>query len=1053
MKKFFFFSIILFVISLSGIAQTTTASMRGSVKDTNGEPLAGASIVALHTPTGTSYGAITQFSGSYNIANMRIGGPYNVTVSYVGYKTVTLDNIYLKLGEKLKLDFVLQEDAEKLDEVVVTATTKNSLINSGKTGASTNIGREKIQALPTISRSINDFTRLTPSSDGTSFGGGNNKMNNLTLDGSIFNNPFGLDGGTPGSQTNAQPISLDAIEQIQVELAPFDVTSSGFTGASINAVTKSGTNEFHGSLFGFFRNQDLTGNKIAGTEIFQGKLQHLQSGFSIGGPIIKNKLFFFANGEIERRDDLMTGFTANNGDGTLEPNESRVLASDLDAVSAALATLGYDTGAYENIIHATDNNKFIVKLDWNINDNHSLSATYNQLNASRDKPAHPTAFFNRGPNRNTLQYRNAGYSINNNIQSALIELKSRFGNKFSNNLQVGYTHFDDFRTPFSPPSPTITILMDGSPYIIAGHEPFSIHNRLDQKVYQATDNFKIYLGDHTVTLGASFEKFEFDNSFNLGTYGARGVFFPTVNLNSTDANPIQAFLDLVNDPTQLPADFAAAQAIDDAMNDNDPTNGQWALAETNVGQIGFYAQDEFAVTDNFTFTFGLRLDKPDFFDTEKKIQENIDRSGFAYDPTIQYYDEDGNPVYYDSKRLPNENKWLVSPRFGFNWDVKGDKQQQLRGGLGVFTGRLPFVWIGNQVQNINSFFYTVVDPDFTFPQVFRSSIGYDRKFKHGLSTTFDFVYSKNINAVFAKNIGLKNPTGSLSGPGSRPIYQASDISNYAWSITNTNIGRTYNFTAQINKRFENNLNLSIAYNYLDARDAMSPTEEITNATWGANPTIGNVNKPRLGYSKFGHKHRFVGSATKKFTYKNDKWTTSIATFFEAAKTGRFSYVYGGDINNDGSAQNDLIYIPTTSEIAAMNFTGNASQQLAQQTALDNYIKQDDYLNAHRGEFSERNVQLRPWYTNFDVRIAQDYFLNKESGRKIQFTLDILNFGNLLNSNWGLRQIPVNTQPIGVSVDNAGNPTYSFDTTQTSTFSYDTSLLSRWQMQFGLKFVF
>ncbi len=1053
MKKFLFFSIILFALSLSGIAQTTTAAMRGTVKDTSGEPLAGASVVALHAPTGTSYGAVTQFNGSYNIANMRIGGPYKVTVSYVGYKTVTLDYIYLKLGEKLKLDFVLQEDAEKLDEVVVNATTKNSLINSGKTGASTNIGREKIQALPTISRSINDFTRLTPSSDGTSFGGGNNKMNNLTLDGSIFNNPFGLDGGTPGSQTNAQPISLDAIEQIQVELAPFDVTSSGFTGASINAVTKSGTNEFHGSIFGFFRNQNLTGNKIAGTKIFQGKLQHLQSGFSIGGPIIKNKLFFFANAEIERRDDLMTGFKANNGDGVLEPNESRVLASDLDAVSAALATLGYDTGGYENIIHATDNEKFILKLDWNINDNHSLSATYNQLNASRDKPAHPTAFFNRGPNRNTLQYRNAGYSINNNIQSALIELKSRFGNKYSNNLQVGYTHFDDFRTPFSPPSPTITILMDGSPYIIAGHEPFSIHNRLDQKVYQATNNFKIYLGNHTVTLGASFEKFEFDNSFNLGTYGARGVFFPTVNLNSTDANPIQAFLDLVNDPTQLPADFAAAQAIDAAMNDNDPTNGQWALAETNVGQIGFYAQDEFSVTDNFTFTFGLRMDKPDFFDTEKKIQENIDRSGFAYDPTIQYYDEDGNPVYYDSTKLPNDNKWLISPRFGFNWDVKGDKQQQLRGGLGVFTGRLPFVWIGNQVQNVNSFFYTVVDPDFTFPQVFRSSIGYDRKFKHGLSTTFDFVYSKNINAIFAKNIGLKSPTGSLNGPGSRPIYQASDISNNAWSITNTNLGRTYNFTAQVNKTFENNLSLSLAYNYLDAKDAMSPTQEITNATWGANPTIGNVNKPRLGYSKFGHKHRFVGSATKKFTYNNDKWATSIATFFEASKTGRFSYVYGGDINNDGSSQNDLIYIPTTSEIALMNFTGNATQQLAQQTALDNYIKQDDYLNAHRGEFSERNVQLRPWYTNFDVRIAQDYFLNKESGKKIQFTLDILNFGNLLNSNWGLRQIPVNTQPIGVSVDSSGNPTYSFDTTQTSTFTYDTSLLSRWQMQFGLKFVF
>ncbi len=1065
MKKHLLFSLLFSIVFFGLQAQTTTASMRGSVKDKDNEPLAGASVVAVHQPTGSSYGAVTQFSGSYNIANMRIGGPYKVTVSYIGYKTVEVDGIYLKLGEKLKLDFTLQEDAETLEEVVISATTKNSLINSGRTGSSTNISREKIEALPTISRSINDFTRLTPSSDGTSFGGGNHKMNNLTLDGSIFNNPFGLDGGTPGSQTNAQPISLDAIEQIQVELAPFDVTSSGFTGASINAVTKSGTNEFHGSVFGFFRNDKLTGNKIDGNEIFQGKLEHLQAGFSVGGPIIENKLFFFANAEVERRDDLMTGFRANNGGEPVGNGVSRVLRSDLDAVTAALATIGYDTGGYENIIHATDNEKFIVKLDWNINDNHSLAATYNQLNATRDKPAHPTAFFNRGPNQNTLQYENAGYSINNNIQSALVELKSRFGNKFSNNLQVGYTHFDDFRTPFSEPSPTITILMDGSPYIIAGHEPFSIHNRLDQKVYQITNNFKIYLGNHTVTLGGSFEKFAFDNSFNLGTYGARGVFFPTVNLNSTDANPIQAFLDLVNDPTQLPADFAAAQAAFDANNDNDPTNGQWALAETNVGQLAFYAQDEFAITDDFTFTFGLRLDKPDFFNTEEKIQENIDRSGFAYDPSIQYFDEEGNPVYYDSTKLPGDNKWLVSPRFGFNWDVKGDKTQQLRGGLGVFTGRLPFVWIGNQVQNVNSFFYTVVDRDFSFPQVFRSSLGYDRKFKNGFTTSFDVVYSKNINAIFAKNIGLNKPTGSLLGSGSRPVYLPSDVTNNAWSITNTNIGRTINFTTQVTKSFKNDLNFSLAYDYLDATDAMSPTQEITNATFGANPTIGNVNIPRSAPSRFGHKHRFVGSATKKITYSDEKWSTSIAMFFEATQTGRFSYVYGGDINNDGSAQNDLIYIPTTGELAGMQFTGTPTQQLEQQQAFENYILQDDYLSSHRGQFAERNAQLRPWYSNIDVRLAQDYKFGENNSKKIQFTLDVLNFGNLLNSSWGLRQIPVNTQPIGVSIPD-GNPdpyaytpdfnqapVYSFDTTQTSTFTYDTSLLSRWQMQFGLKYIF
>jgi len=1037
--------IILLLVGFWGFSQTTTASMRGTILDAQDQPLAGASVVALHTPSGTSYGSVTQFNGSYNIQNMRIGGPYTITVSFVGFKTETIENVNLKLGEKLKLSIKLNEEASELAEVVISAPSKNSIINSGRTGASTSIGRKKIEALPTISRSINDFTRLNPSSDGNSFGGGNNKMNNLSLDGSIFNNPFGLDGGTPGSQTNAQPISLDAIDQIQVELAPYDVTSSGFTGASINAVTKSGTNTFHGSVFGFFRNESLTGNTIENEEIFQGKLEHLQAGFSIGGPIIKNKLFFFANAEIEKRDDLVTGFRANNGGEPVGNGVSRVLRTDMIAVSNALANLGYDTGGFENLLHATDNVKFIAKLDWNINDNHSLTATYNQLDASRDKPAHPSAFFNRGPNQNTLQFENSSYEINNKIQSALIELKSRFGNKYSNNLQVGYTHFDDFRTPFSKPAPTITIVKDGSPYIIAGHEPFSINNKLDQTVFQATNNFKIFVGRHTVTLGAAFEKFEFDNSFNLGTYGARGLFFETVGGNT----PIADFLAYAADPAGLAVDLATAQTTFD----DKEANGTWSLAETNVGQLSFYAQDEFAVTEDFTLTFGLRMDKAMFFDTETKIQENIDRDGFAYDPSIPYFDQNGNTTFYDSTKLPNDNHWLLSPRLGINWDIKGDKTQQLRGGLGVFTGRLPFVWIGNQVQNVNSFFYTVVDKNFKFPQVFRSSLGYDRKFKNGITASVDVLYSKNINAIFANNIGLGNPTGSLQGPGSRPIYQAADITNNAWSVNNTNIGNSFNFTAEIKKNFAKNLSLSIAYDYLNAKDAISPTEEITNATFGANPTIGNVNRARSAHSKFGHEHRFVGSATKKFTYGNGRWATSLATFFEASKTGRFSYVYGGDINGDGSAQNDLIYIPTNTEINAMNFSGTTVEQNTQRAALENYIQQDSYLNANRGKFSERNANLAPWFTNFDVRLAQDFNFGSDKDKKIQFTVDILNFGNFLSSNWGLRQIPVNTQPIGVSVDNTGNPTYSFDTTQTTTFTNDLSLLSRWQMQFGLRFVF
>jgi len=1042
MKKNYFFAVLFFLTALSSFAQVTTASVRGVVSDETGQSIPGANIVAVHVPSGTSYGTVTQFNGSFNIPNMRIGGPYTITVSYVGFKTQADEGIHLQIGQKLKLNYTLKEESAQLDEVVIKVEGRSSIINSGRTGSSTNVSRQQIEALPTISRSINDFTRLTPSADGNSFGGGNNKMNNLTLDGSIFNNPFGLDGGTPGSQTNAQPISLDAIDQIQVDLAPYDVTSSGFTGASINAVTKSGTNKFHGSVFGFFRNQDLTGTKVEGNEIFQGDLEHLQAGFSIGGPIVENKLFFFANAEIERRDDLVSGFRPNNGGEPVGNGVSRVLRSDLIAVQNALANIGYDTGGFENLLHATDNEKFIVKLDWNISNNHSLTATYNQLDATRDKPAHPDAFFFRGPNQNTLQFENSSYSINNKLQSGLLELKSRFGNKYSNNLQVGFTHFDDFRTPFSTPAPSITILEGGSPYIIAGHEPFSINNKLDQKVFQITNNFKIYSGNHTVTLGVAFEKFEFDNSFNLGTFGARGVFFPT-------AGSVAEFLALAADPNGIAVDIAAAQAANDANN----ANGTWALAETNVGQLSFYAQDEFAINDNFTLTFGVRFDKPEYFDTKDKILENIDRNAGVYDPSIQYFDADGNPTLFDSTVLPGEN-WLISPRLGFNWDVKGDNTQQFRGGLGIFTGRLPFVWIGNQVQNLAFFFYTAVDPDFNFPQVFRSNIGYDRKFENGLTLSLDAVYSKNIDAIFATNIGLGKPTGSLQGPGSRPIYSDADVTtrNTAWQITNTNEGRVLNFSAQLKKSWENGLNMSLAYDYLDAEDATSPTQEITNATFGSNPALGNVNQAQSNPSRFGHKHRIVGSATKKFTYGDGKWSTSLATFFEYTETGRFSYVYGGDINGDGSGSNDLIYIPTTGEIGSMNFTGTVTEQNDQRNALEAFIQQDEYLNGNRGSFSGRNANLSPWFSNWDFRLAQDYNFGEDNSKRIQFTIDILNIGNLISSDWGLRQIPVNTQPIGVSVTN-GDPIYTFDTTQISTFTNNLDLISRWQMQFGLRYIF
>ena len=434
--------------------------------DESGASFSGANIIAVHTPSGTKSGAITNFDGRYNLLNLRVGGPYSITVSYVGYSTQTFDNVYLDLGKAFNLDVTLTEDSQQLDAVILTTGAGKNTFGSDRTGAETNIGRRELTRLPTISRSASDFTRLEPSSSNGSFGGRNDQFNNYSLDGAIFNNPFGLDAATPGGQTDAQPVSLDALEQIQVSTAPYDVRQSGFTGALINAVTKSGTNNFHGTVYGFYRNESLTGNKVKGDEVSVADLKQLQFGASIGGAIVKNKLFFFANFEKDDREDLGQNWLPNSGSGLI--NESRVLESDLIEVRDALLAVGYDPGAYEGFTHRTESTKGIFKLDWNINDNNRLALIYNFLDASKEKPAHPTALGFRGPSASTLQFENAGYQINNKLQSFQMELNSDFEGNASNKFQIGYTHFNDFRNPMSTPAPSLTITKDGSNYIQYG---------------------------------------------------------------------------------------------------------------------------------------------------------------------------------------------------------------------------------------------------------------------------------------------------------------------------------------------------------------------------------------------------------------------------------------------------------------------------------------------------------------------------------------------------------------------------------------------------------
>ncbi len=1049
-KLLFTLSLFLLTVSFhsSLFAQVTTATISGAViSKSSDEDLVAAAVVATHEPSGTRYGTTTRDNGSFTLPNLRVGGPYTIQATYLGYKTYTYNDVFLSLGQKLFLNLRLESEDVQLDDIVITASP-NGVMSSERTGAETNIGKDQLQKLPTISRSASDFTRLTPAASGNSFGGRNDQFNNFSLDGSIFNNPFGLDAATPGGQTDAQPVSLDAIEQINVSLAPYDVTQAGFTGASVNAVTKSGTNELKGTVFGFYRNQDMTGSQVRGNDIFVPDLAQLQAGFSLGGALIKDKLFFFANFEIERREDLGSNFVASRPNLNGE-NVSRVEAADLDAVSNALLNrFGYETGAYEGYLFDRNNEKGIAKLDWNINDKHTLTATYNFLNASKQQPAHPSALGRRGPDATTLQFRNSGYQINNKIQSGILELRSLFSNTVSNKLQVGLTAFRDSRDAFSAPAPVININRDGIRYIVAGHEPFSINNVLDQDVLQISNNLNIYSGDHTITVGASLEKFSFNNSFNLGvydpfTYGG-GTFGP--GFASVDD-----FVASVN-AGELDDAFAGAQSTFDTNN----TDGTWALAETNVGQFAVYAQDDWQMSSNFSLTYGVRIDAPLYFDTPEKIQENIDRN-CCVDQSLQYVDEDGNPITFDHTQLP-DNSTLFSPRVGFNWDVNGDNSLKVRGGTGLFSGRLPFVWIGNQVANPNSFFYNVTHPDFKFPQVHRTNIGLDKKLESGWILSTDLIYTKDLNGMMVRNYGINKPTGVLQGVDPRPIYtaadRANDSGNNAYVFTNTEVGYSFNATVQVQRNWDNGLYTSIAYNYLDAQDASSIEAEISSDAYERNPAFGNVNQAVLAPSLYGNRHRFVGSAYKQFQYgSNDKWATSIALFFEYLEGGRFSYTYSGDINGDGSGLNDLLYIPTGGELNAMTFSGTEEEQIAQRSAFNSFIQQDAYMTANRGSYVQKYDILSPWYSTWDLRILQDLNLGEGADQKtIQLSLDILNVGNLLNSDWGVRQLPVNTQPVGVNVAD-GVPTYSFDTGLTDTFTDDFSLNSRWQAQVGLRYIF
>lgn len=1048
-KNFKFITALISIMIISSAAWgqgATTASLRGKVVDNNGTPLENANVILIHEPSGSQYGAMTMQDGRFTINGARVGGPYKVIITSIGYAKKEQSGIYLNLNQTLQLNFVLKQTDQQIEEVTVSYDKGNEM-STERTGAETFIKSKEINSLPTISRGQKDFTRLTPQSDGNSFGGRNNLYNNFSLDGSIFNNSFGLDYATPGGQADAQPVSLDAIEQIQVSLAPFDVREGGFTGAGINAVTRSGTNNIDASVYYYFRNESMIGDKVADTKVPNLDFNTKLYGFRVGGPIVKNKLFFFINAESERKEELAHGFVARDDAAQTDPNVTSVWRSDIEAVKQHLMDeWGYDAGAYEGYNHLTSNDKVLLKLDWNISDKHHFTIRYNYLNAWKDILPHPEAIIGRGPTSFRLPFENSSYRIFNKINSVVSELNSRFGSKFSNKLLVGYTAFRDHREPKSVPFPVIDIFdANGNLAITAGSEMFSTHNILNQNVFQFTDNFSYYMNKHTLTAGVNLEVFKFENSFNL-------FYYPWHMYNS-----VQDFLNTtVND-----VDYN--QEV--ANSNQNPYN--WSYID--VAQLGFYVQDEFAASDNLNLTFGLRVDVPIYLNSLEP------------DPTIQNFngwvDENGNPVKVDPSKWPDANL-LWAPRFGFNWDTKGDQTLLVRGGSGIFSGRVPFVWLGNQASNSKmypgyTFQINATADGFKFPQVWKSDLAVDYKFADSWVFSFEGIYSKDINAVVHRNYDMMKPSAQLSGTGdNRAVFAGFNETHiYASSadaigfldagvivMDNVKKGEQYSLTGQLKKAFDFGLFANVSYTYMQSKDYTSIPAEIAADAFQRNPVVGDPNQPMYSYSRYGLKHRIIGTLMYQHDYKN--MSSSFALFWETGKGNRYSYTYVGDLNQDGISNNDLLYIPENqSDInfgTVNNGTGVPAADAAQQwAALDAFIKQDPYLSEHRGEYAERHGAMQPWFTQVDFKFMQDFRIKTgEKNNTLRLSFDVLNIGNMLNSNWGVRQMPTTTNLLTVNgLDNNNVPYFSFDTNLKETFIDDVSVMSKWQLQIGIRWIF
>lgn len=1075
---------------VKAFSQETTSELQGVVTGSdNNQGLQGATITAVHLPTGTKYTTTTRTDGHYNLPNVRVGGPYEVTATYVGYQSSTQNDITLALGTAYKADFQLLTASRNLSEVVVSATRSDRVFSRSRTGASEVITRSQIERLPTVNRSLQDYTRLTPSANNTaggpSFGGRSSSGNNLTVNGASFNNTFGL-SGTLGGQTNSQPISLDALDQVQVNIAPYDVTLGSFTGAGINSVTRSGTNNYRGAIYYYWRNPYLTGTHVGTTTLATQPFDYYSAGFNIGGPIIKNKLFFFINGEQERLAQPATSFTASRSGKPAVPGAvSQANGDSLDALRDFLMSkYGYDPGPYEDYNYKTNSDRITARIDYNISSKNTFTVNYFYLKSNRNVVPSSSGSFTGGRTASNtgMPFFASSYIINNNFHIVIAELNTRFSSTLSNKLQVGYNRLRDFRSSPGSIFPMVDIGNgNGSTYTSFGYEPFTAFNLLNTDTWQFNDIVSYFKGKHNFTFGTQNTYNKFLNGFAPNYYGAYQ--FPSLS----------AFYDAANN--------GALTANRYELRYSARKGGEFPYAATKAFQLGFFAQDRWNASNNFVLTAGLRADLPIF---QNSFGENTNAAALTF----------RNGVHIHTGHKPKTSV-LWSPRLGFNWDVKGDKTVQLRGGAGVFAGAPPFVWISNQASNngvdFGSFVKTsgvtfspdvnanrpadatantaynlaVTDEDFKFPQLFRANLALDKRIFWGMTATLEGIYSKDINAVYHQNVNLPNTGAPLLGADNRIRFTSTQIYNGAGGatdanpnisdailMTNTSKGYSYNITGQLQRNI-NNLYTMVAYTFGKSK-SVNDGGSIAQSIWRDRPVSGDPNSDALSFSNYYQPHRVVAAAYYRIEYLKNL-ATSIGLTYEAANGGNGSYIYGNDLNNDGLV-NDLLYVPrSASEIVLV--PENASDLRTPAliwSQLNAYINQDPYLYKKRGGYAERNGLQLPFYKRLDLNFTQDIMIRVgKRTNTFRFTADVYNFGNLINKNWGIFRTtarPLNVQNNGVALLNfkgivasgpdAGKPSFSFPYLDAanqiplvSTFQNSTAQSSRFQVQLGIRYIF